>query len=207
MHLEKRGMRVQNLDKDLADGVKLINLLEILHGGKIEGRYYKNPKSRPYKIDNVNFALSFITDNLGVKLFGCSAEGMALSLSLSLSLSLCCLCLSRVTYFLSLTPKLRHADLVDGNLKIILGMLWRLIQHFQLTDKNSRQVILDWCKKVTAGYPDIRIENFHDSFADGLFFCALVFQADPSLINYPTLDKVRQTHDGCDDGYRTAGED
>ena len=112
-----------------------------------------------------------------------------------------------MTYFLSLTLKLRHADLVDGNLKIILGMLWRLIQHFQLTDKNSRQVILDWCKKVTAGYPDIRIENFHDSFADGLFFCALVFQADPSLINYPALDKVRQTHDGCDDGYRTAGED
>ena len=74
--MEKREMSIENLDTDFGDGVKLINLIEILHGQKIEGRYYKNPKSRPYKIDNVNFVLTFITDNLRIKLFGCSAEGM-----------------------------------------------------------------------------------------------------------------------------------
>jgi hypothetical protein len=164
MHLEKRGMRIGNLDKDLADGVKLINLLEILNGCKIEGRYYKNPKSRPYKIDNVNFALAFITDNLEVKLFGCSAEGMEFA-------HVIVWCLShwvmprrahQVFVVVVVVVAAAAADVVDGNLKIILGMLWRLIQHYQLTDKNSRQLILDWCKRMTVDFPDIKVENFHD---------------------------------------------
>merc|ERR1712137_1426883 len=101
---------------DLCDGVKLIALLEILHRSKIEGRYYRNPKSKPYKIDNVNFALNFITDTLKIKLISCSAE-----------------------------------DIVDGNVKIILGMLWRLIQRFQLKqdNTNSRAGLLKWCKQIT----------------------------------------------------------
>lgn len=76
MHLAKKDMRVNDLNNDLCDGVKLISLLEILNGSKIEGRYYRNPKSKPYKIDNVNFALNFITDTLKIKLISCSAEGM-----------------------------------------------------------------------------------------------------------------------------------
>ena len=79
MHLEKKNLKVQDLEKDFSDGVKLIALLEILHGKKIEGRYYKNPKSKPYMIDNVNFALNMITDVFGVKLIQCSAEGMCFS--------------------------------------------------------------------------------------------------------------------------------
>lgn len=75
MHLAKRNIRVQDLSTDLSDGVKLIALLEILHGATIEGRYYRNPKSKPYKIDNVNFALNFITDTLKIQLISCSAEG------------------------------------------------------------------------------------------------------------------------------------
>ena len=75
MHLAKKEMRVTDLQTDLCDGVKLITLLEILNDTKIEGRYYRNPKSKPYKIDNVNFALSFITDTLKITLISCSAEG------------------------------------------------------------------------------------------------------------------------------------
>ena len=78
MHLSTRQLTVNNLDEDFCDGVKLIALLEILHGKPIEGRYYRNPKSKPYKIDNVNFALNFITDNLKIKLISCSAEGLSL---------------------------------------------------------------------------------------------------------------------------------
>ena len=76
MHLSKRDMRVNDLEKDFCDGVKLIALLEILNDKKIEGRYYKNPKSKPYMIDNVHFALNIITDVFGVKLIQCSPEGM-----------------------------------------------------------------------------------------------------------------------------------
>jgi hypothetical protein len=80
MHLKTKDIQIQELSTDLSDGTKLITLLEILNGSTIEGRYYKNPKSKPYKIANVNFALNFITDNLKVKLFSCSAEGKVCNL-------------------------------------------------------------------------------------------------------------------------------
>lgn len=75
MHLRQRDMQIQNLETDLCDGAKLIALLEVLNGKTIEGRYYKNPKSKPYFIANVNFAINFITETLGIKLISCSAEG------------------------------------------------------------------------------------------------------------------------------------
>ena len=78
MHLAKRKLRVNNLEEDFKDGVKLIVLLEELNGEKIEGRYYKNPKSKPYMLDNLHFALNIITDVFGVKLIQCSAEGKVL---------------------------------------------------------------------------------------------------------------------------------
>merc|ERR1712137_1474911 len=153
MHLAKRNLRVQDMGTDLCDGVKLIALLEILNGAKIEGRYYKNPKSKPYKIDNVNFALNFITDTMKIKLISCSAE-----------------------------------DVVDGNVKIILGMCWRLIQRFQLSEEssNSRASLLAWCKDKVSGY-DLLIENFQSSFENGLAFCALVHCCDNSLLDYSSL--------------------
>lgn len=68
----QRGLRVENLEKDLNDGVILINLLEILTGKNIE-RYYKTPKSRTYMIANNSIALAFMAkQKLGVN---CSAQG------------------------------------------------------------------------------------------------------------------------------------
>merc|ERR1712137_665937 len=156
MHLAKKDMRVNDLEKDFRDGVRLIGLLEVLNGEKIEGRYYKNPKSKPYMIDNVHFALSIITDTLKIKLISCSAE-----------------------------------DIVDGNVKIILGMLWRLIQRFQLTEGNSRAALLRWCKEVTAD-KDISIDNFQSSFENGLAFCALVDGYDRTLIEYSSLNATNK---------------
>merc|ERR1711874_819472 len=159
MHLEKKNLKVQDLEKDFSGGVKLIALLEILHGKKIEGRYYKNPKSKPYMIDNVNFALNMITDVFGVKLIQCSAE-----------------------------------DIVDGNTKIILGMLWRLINRFQLSADNSRTWLLNWCAEVTSSYEKVNITNFHSSFQDGLAFCALLHYYDKTFLDFDSLDS--------DDGIR-----
>merc|ERR1712137_796935 len=152
MHLAKKDMRVNDLEKDFCDGVKLIALLEILNGKKIEGRYYKNPKSKPYMIDNVHFALNIITDVFGVKLIQCSPE-----------------------------------DIVDGNIKIILGMLWRLINRFQLAADNSRTWLLNWCAGITDSYKSVNITNFHSSFQDGLAFCALLHYYDKTLLDFDSL--------------------
>ena len=49
---------------------------------------------------------------------------------------------------------------MDGNLKIILGMLWRLIQRFQLSKDNSRAWLLNWCKETLGKYDKVSIQNF-----------------------------------------------
>lgn len=54
---------------------------------------------------------------------------------------------------------LKYTDIVDGNVKIILGMLWRLIQKFQLSQDNSRAALLKWCKTLTSER-GVTVENF-----------------------------------------------
>ena len=158
MHLSKKNLHVNDLHTDLCDGVKLIALLEILHGAKIEGRYYRNPKSKPYKIDNVNFALSFITDTLKIKLISCSAEG-------KLFYGFACF-----SFCDAHLPFLCCLDIVDGNVKIILGMLWRLIQRFQLSqENNSRAALLKWCRSIIGDRDDISIDNFQSRYENSSY--------------------------------------
>jgi len=53
-------MHIDNLTTDLATGILLINLLEIISAKEIGGRYNKNPKLPPQKLENVSLALNFI---------------------------------------------------------------------------------------------------------------------------------------------------
>eukprot|EP01119_Soliformovum_irregulare_P005582 TRINITY_DN17323_c0_g1_i1.p1 TRINITY_DN17323_c0_g1~~TRINITY_DN17323_c0_g1_i1.p1 ORF type:complete len:494 (-),score=154.72 TRINITY_DN17323_c0_g1_i1:202-1620(-) len=64
-HLKDRGMHINDLGKDLADGLLLINLLEII-SGKSVGRYNKNPKIPTQKLENTAIAMKFVADE-GVK--------------------------------------------------------------------------------------------------------------------------------------------
>lgn len=64
---------MQNLYTDLSNGVKLIQLMEIM-GDCSLGRYYQNPKMRVQMAENVNKALEFIRGR-GVVLTNVGAEG------------------------------------------------------------------------------------------------------------------------------------
>ncbi|CAM0139645.1 unnamed protein product [Umbelopsis sp. WA50703] len=63
---------IENLGEDIANGVRLIQLLEII-GDTPLGRYNKNPKMRIQKVENVNKALEFIKLR-GVALTNIGAE-------------------------------------------------------------------------------------------------------------------------------------
>lgn len=68
-------MKVVDLKADLADGVKLINFLEIATGKSV-GKYYDKPKMDLHKIQNFHVALNFIK-SLGIRLHGIAAEGVS----------------------------------------------------------------------------------------------------------------------------------
>jgi hypothetical protein len=46
----------------------------------------------------------------------------------------------------------------------------------------TRNILLDWCKKVTRTYSNVNIENFSTSWKDGLAFCAIIHSFKPDLM-------------------------
>ena len=148
---------MQNLVSDLADGIILIHLLEILSQESL-GRYAARPKLRVQRFENVNIALDFIKSRK-IQLTNIGAE-----------------------------------DVVDGNRKIILGLIWTLILRFTISDINdqglsAREGLLLWCQRKTACYDEVEVRDFSGSWNDGLAFCALLDIHRPDLIDYDKLDK------------------
>ncbi|KNC56298.1 alpha-actinin A [Thecamonas trahens ATCC 50062] len=83
-------------------------------------------------------------------------------------------------------------DVVDCNLKLILGMIWTIIQKFDIADiseeeLNAKDALLLWCQKKTKKYDNVDITNFHRSWKNGLAFCAIIHAHKPNLIPYETL--------------------
>lgn len=72
-------------------------------------------------------------------------------------------------------------NIVDGNPRLTLGLIWTLILRFQIQEirlegdaKSAKDALLYWCQKVTRPYENIRIDNFTTSWKDGLAFNAII---------------------------------
>uniref|UniRef100_A0A672T265 Spectrin beta chain n=1 Tax=Sinocyclocheilus grahami TaxID=75366 RepID=A0A672T265_SINGR len=94
-------------------------------------------------------------------------------------------------------------DIVDGNHRLILGLIWTIILRFQVrqADKTGRQetrsakdALLLWCQMKTAGYPSVNITNFTTSWKDGMAFNALIHKHRPDLVDYGNLQRSNPTH-------------
>ncbi|MGH0171274.1 UNVERIFIED_CONTAM: hypothetical protein FKN15_060774 [Acipenser sinensis] len=66
-HLKCVNKRVGNLQTDLADGLRLIALLEVLSQKKMYRKYNQRPTFRQMQLENVSVALEFL-DKEGIKL-------------------------------------------------------------------------------------------------------------------------------------------
>ncbi|GAA5892714.1 hypothetical protein JCM6882_000562 [Rhodosporidiobolus microsporus] len=85
-------------------------------------------------------------------------------------------------------------DIVDGNRKLILGMIWSLVLRFSIADINeegshAKEGLLLWCQRRTAPYDEVDVKDFTRSWQDGLAFCALIHRHRPDLLDYDSLPK------------------
>ncbi|XP_053986770.1 spectrin alpha chain isoform X1 [Hylaeus volcanicus] len=162
--LLKARMEVDDLFTDLADGKKLLKLLEIISGERLAKP--NNGRMRVHKIENVNKSLAFL--HTKVRLESIGAE-----------------------------------DIVDGNPRLILGLIWTIILRFQIQEieidvdeendssekKSAKDALLLWCQRKTNGYPGVNIQDFTGSWRSGLGFNALIHAHRPDLVDWSELQQ------------------
>ncbi|KAJ8249606.1 hypothetical protein COCON_G00228220, partial [Conger conger] len=154
-HLKCVNKTINDLQKDLGDGLKLVSLLEVLSQKKMYRKYHTRPNFRQMKLENVSVALEFL-ERERIKLVSIDSKAI-----------------------------------VDGNLKLILGMIWTLILHYSISmpmwdDEEDedlkkltpKQRLLGWIQNKV---PQLPINNFNKDWRDGKALGALVDNCAPGL--------------------------
>ncbi|XP_058480399.1 filamin-C isoform X1 [Solea solea] len=154
-HLKVLNKRINDLQKDLSDGLKLIGLLEVLSQKKMYRKYHSRPNFRQMKLENVSVALEFL-EREHIRLVSIDSKAI-----------------------------------VDGNLKLILGLIWTLILHYSISmpmwededDEDAKKLtpkqrLLGWIQNKV---PQLPITNFHRDWRDGKALGALVDNCAPGL--------------------------
>uniref|UniRef100_A0A8D3EBE6 Filamin C, gamma b (actin binding protein 280) n=1 Tax=Scophthalmus maximus TaxID=52904 RepID=A0A8D3EBE6_SCOMX len=168
-HLKVLNKRINDLQKDLSDGLKLIGLLEVLSQKKMYRKYHSRPNFRQMKLENVSVALEFL-EREHIRLVSIDSKAI-----------------------------------VDGNLKLILGLIWTLILHYSISmpmwededDEDAKKLtpkqrLLGWIQNKV---PQLPITNFHRDWRDGKALGALVDNCAPgeedleSIINHQKIIK------------------
>ncbi|KAI4901901.1 hypothetical protein NFI96_022255 [Prochilodus magdalenae] len=115
------------------------------------------------------------------------------------------------------------ADIVDGNHKLILGLIWSIILHWQVKDvmkdvmadlkeTNSEKILLSWVRQSTKNYPHVNVMNFSSSWEDGLAFCALIHSHSshltcvcvPELFDWAVVEQMDKATDRLDHAFSVA---
>ncbi|KAI5715644.1 hypothetical protein M8J77_019933 [Diaphorina citri] len=94
-----------------------------------------------------------------------------------------------------------NVDIVNGNLKLILGLIWSLIVHYQIGRSKfpPKKLMLGWLK---AAVPDCKVNNFTTDWNSGIALSALLDYCEPGLFPHWKYLNPNDREENC----RTAME-
>ncbi|XP_023244648.1 filamin-A-like [Centruroides sculpturatus] len=99
-----------------------------------------------------------------------------------------------------------NTDIVEGNLKLILGLIWSLILRYQMgrTSFPPKKLMLSWLRAVL---PDLNVTNFTSDWNDGIALSALLEYCKPGLFpRWKSLDR-REGIKNCNNAMMVAKEE
>ncbi|RQM23612.1 hypothetical protein B5M09_009972 [Aphanomyces astaci] len=84
------------------------------------------------------------------------------------------------------------SDIVDGNSKLVLGLMWTIIKSYQVGEiavdgVSGKDGLLLWVKRSLTDYPTVDVTNFTSSWTNGIAFCALIHKHYPTLLDFDSL--------------------
>lgn len=156
-HLKTVNKTIASLETDLADGLRLISLIEVLSGKQLP-KHNKRPTFRSQKLENVCVALKFLTNQEGIKLVNIDSSDIVdckLKLILGLIWTLI------LHYSISLPMWEGDDDTA-----------------FDKSGPSPKQRLLRW---IQSKLPDKPINNFTSDWNDGQAVGALVDALAPGL--------------------------
>ncbi|XP_037306138.2 utrophin isoform X1 [Pungitius pungitius] len=92
-------------------------------------------------------------------------------------------------------------DIVDGNHKLTLGLIWSIILHWQVKDimkdimsnlqqTNSEKILLSWVRQCSRSYPEVNVLNFTTSWADGLALNSILHHFRPNAFGWDQVVRM-----------------
>jgi len=146
--LLKRKLKVNSVFSDFADGVLLINLVEVCFGVSL-GKYDISPKMPFHKMANIQVVFKYLEEVLRIKLLGIDTNDLV---------------------------KKQDKQTINVLWNILRGLAIKGMQGDGDGDGkniNFRQRLLDWAASILEG-TGITVKDFWESFKDGIAFCAIV---------------------------------
>ncbi|XP_058812002.1 filamin-A isoform X1 [Topomyia yanbarensis] len=164
-HLKIIDRNIANLETDLADGLKLIALIEVLSQKRMS-KHNKRPTFRSQKLENVSVALKFLEIE-GIKIVNIDSSDIV-DCKLKLIMGLIWTLILHYSISLPMWEGDDHANEANGN------------------NTTPKQRLMNWIHRLV---PDLPINNFTNDWTSGKAIGALVDGVAPGLCpDWPMWD-------------------
>lgn len=161
--LTKRKLKAEVVERDFADGVLLINLVETVFNASI-GKFNMTPKLSIHKMENIGKAFEWLEKEVKIVMQGIDPNDLV---------------------------KKQEKPTITVLWNMMFGSAWRGLGQTsgsQDSAASMKDTLLKWVNGVLAkGGLDMKLQDFWDSWKDGMAFCHIVENLAPGSIDTKSL--------------------